>query len=239
MTDSDQAYQQLLDHFGPEELHPDLVEHIYVNDLGWEVLKHPLVFQVPYAPHNNKQANLMYAHKLEEIVRAKAEHDWSLVMWLHERPYRPDAVVEIMNDVDDDEYWSLIRDLWIDSENIWQWHDKVQTLLLADRPGRAEGLMTDHELANLEQMHDTVTVWRGWNRPRGTRKGWSWTMNQRRGEWFSQRLAQVGSTMMLTEGEVNKTDIIAVFHGRNEAEVVVDPQHVRIIRQTSITKKDE
>lgn len=219
-------FRFLVEHFGPEELHEDLKPYLQETSNRWMALRHPLVYVVPWFDAQAKQANAMYAYKQGEIAVALAEKDWAGYIWLHERPYRPEALLEIADLMDDDDYWDAVRDVWIDTENLWQWGTKkLRRILEANRPGRAEGLMDDMERANLAQMTQRVTIYRGYPQG-GTRKGWSWTLNRRRAEWFANRYTAPGDARNVIETTIDKDDIIAVFHGRNEAEVIIDPRSI-------------
>jgi hypothetical protein len=231
-------FKFLADHFAPEELHEDLKPYLGETTMRWMALKHPLVFVVPWHDHSAKQANQMYAYKTEAVAAALAEKEWLTYIYLHERAYRAQALATIADKVtDDEEYWLLLRDVWIDSENIWQWGTKnLRALLEADRPGRAEGLMDEMERANIAQMTQEVTIYRGYVGGRGTQKGWSWTLNPRKAEWFAQRISGSGDTMAVATATINKDDIIALFHGRQEAEVIIDPRRLRRIKVTRTVK---
>ena len=57
-------------------------------------------------------------------------------------------------------------------------------------------------------------------------KGWSWTTDPDKAEWFARRFAVRGKECFVAEGTVSKQYVIAYFTGRNESEIVVDPRRV-------------
>lgn len=210
-----------------EPLHPDLAAHLTTTPGGLSALKHPLVFDVPFIPQLAYRANDMYAHKTAALDRAWNEENWDSYVWLHERPYRADALLAIADDVSDDEYWELVRDVWIDTENLWQWGDRLERLLLADRPGR-ESMMDDDERHELEAMPPTVTVYRGCKDH--NRRGWSWTWDREVAERLAKRLTFGGQQPLVLSAKVARDRIVAHFLSRGECEIVANPADVRVFR---------
>lgn len=85
-----------------------------------------------------------------------------------------------------------------------------------------EYLMDEEELRQYRALEDTVTVYRGvtpYNRRNV--KGLSWTLDRERAEWFAHRFGEDGTVYT---AQISKEYIFAIFNGRNEAEVVVDPK---------------
>lgn len=85
-----------------------------------------------------------------------------------------------------------------------------------------EYLMDEEELRQYRALEDTVTVYRGvtpYNRRNV--KGLSWTLDRERAEWFAHRFCEDGTVYT---AQISKEYIFAIFNGRNEAEVVVDPK---------------
>src|SRR4051812_44309784 len=78
--------------FDPEPLVPELEACIETSAGGWKMLRHPLVYSVPYTSAMNKIHNQFYKHKVERLKQAIAEKDWFTATWLHERPHRWDAL---------------------------------------------------------------------------------------------------------------------------------------------------
>lgn len=214
-----------------EPLVPELVAHLFPHDRLGFVLKHPLVFEVPYHPGLAYRCNDMLRHKQAALAEAMADGRWDSYLWLHERPYRPDALTELEPSmVTDAEWWGLVRDCWIDSENPWQWNPA--DLFGVDRPGRYEGLMNEDERHELEAMPATVTVWRGCTAK--NKRGWSWTWDKERAEWFARRQTWGGAQGLVLAAKVDRGQIVAHFLTRGECEIVADPADVRVYRTTKV-----
>ena len=79
----------------------------------------------------------------------------------------------------------------------------------------------------LQEMDDTVTIYRGVTSHNQTNiKALSWTLDRDKAEWFAHRFGENGTVY---EAQIDKENILALFNGRNEAEVIVDPRHLKNI----------
>lgn len=222
--ESASAFQNM---FAPEPLNPILEPYIYTTKSGITMLNHPLVQSIFHVPAMNGVVNRQYSQKMKILAEVINKRDWDSYVFLHERPYRSRALRGIMHKVPPDQYWPLVRSVWIDTENLWQWGSLKRTLLLAKKPLR-DLLMNDAEREMLRGMDEvTPLIFRGFSPP-GRSRGWSWTFDRDKAEWFARRYADEG-TARVAIGEVDTKDIIAYFEGRNEWEVVVDPITVRVM----------
>jgi len=206
----------------PCELDPELAECLIETDFLGGMIKHKFVNDV-YLPQMNARYNEALALKHRMVAEAIAKHEWYTVIFLHERPWRLHALVEIADLVDDTMYWKLVGNVWVDSENIWQNLDEWDEVLSNPRPGR-EAMMDEEDLPEYAALPEFIRVYRGhgvWNQD-----GWSWTTDRVKAEWFARRLAQEGDEIFVTEGEVDRDDVIAFFASRGESEIVADPDLV-------------
>ena len=90
-----------------------------------------------------------------------------------------------------------------------------------------EYLMDKEELRQYQSLEDPVTVYRGVT-PYNKRnvKGLSWTLDREQAEWFAHRFGEDGTVYT---AQISKKYIFAIFNGRNEAEVIVDPKRLENI----------
>lgn len=208
---TEELFAQLIAEAGVE-LHPDLQPYLEEGVLGPQ-LRHPLVYAVPL--WTKAHANYIYEQKKADLIDAVLHREYSKIIFLHERPYRLDAFVKIAKDLPDDKYWSLLASIWTDTENGWQNLDTWRALFASERPGRGH-LMDVDEHSTLRNLPDTVEIYRGCEK--GVNEdGISWTLNRDKAEFFANRFTKQG--IVLTK-QINKSDIIAVFNGRGEAEVI-------------------
>ncbi len=157
---------------------------------------------------------------------------WDQYFLLVNRPYRMDALLAILDLLDDAEYWRLLRRVWDDAEHLFIWRRVIPALLESDRSSR-ELLMNEQERAYLATLPEIVTVYRGYNR--GHRSGWSWTLSEERAGWFARRFWFLDKTdPRVAVGTAARGDIIAYFAERQESEIVVNPSRVRGVRSHTV-----
>jgi hypothetical protein len=191
------------------DLHEDLRPHL-VKRAGRLHLHHPFIIMLDLIPQEHAKANRRYVEKREEIKRAKERHDWSKYIWLHERPYRADALAEcVAMGLRGPQYWELVGETWRDSENIHQNRGLWRRIWQAQEPGR-EHAMTGDDRAALAGLHEKATVWRGTGHRQSIR-GLAWTTDRDRGVWFARRFSSLGRPALLATGTVRRADVLAMF----------------------------
>jgi hypothetical protein len=209
---AEQMMEQLMGEMS-EELIPELLPYLEDGVMGKQI-RHPLIYQVPL--WSNGSANRMYSQKKSEVARARKEKDWSRFVFLHERPYRLNALLEIQDQLKDTQYWSLLADTWIDTENAWQNRAKWRKLFNSNRP-YSNYLMSEEEDNAMRSLPQMVTIYRGTSFK--NEKGLSWTLSKEKAEFFAQRFN--ASKGRVLEKQVDKDQILAVFLGRGESEVIL------------------
>ena len=210
-TGYEELFEKLMDERNVE-LHPDLQPYLEEGFLGPQ-LRHPLVYAVPL--WTKAHANHIYEQKKEDLIHAVLHREYSKIVYLHERPYRLDAFIKIAKDMPDHKYWSLLASVWTDTENAWQNLEEWRALFSADRPAKGH-LMNEDEHFTLENLPETVEIYRGCE-PAVNEDGLSWTLDPEKAKFFADRFGKPGKVLQKT---VNKAEIVALFQGRNEAEVI-------------------
>jgi len=203
-----------------EDLHPDLQPFLEYSDCFGFCLKHPLVFSVPYSPSLNHDLNKVYGWKWAEVRKSRAEGRWSSYVFLYERPYRFEAFYSIASKLSDGEYWKLVREIWVDSENLYQSQPEV----VFSRKG-AWRMMEPQEREALKAMVYPLRVWRGCMGH--NEAGWSWTLDRDRAQWFANRFGRKGRVI---EARASKGQVVAYIQARGEEEIIIDPQGLRYER---------
>lgn len=213
-----------------EPLHPELAACFVESTIG-PCVKHPLVFSMAHHPSRNRYANLLLSQKRAALAEAEAAGDWQRVVWLHEKPFRPEALFARCDRITDDaEWWRLVGMVWTNSENHMEWGPLTAALLAVDRPGR-EAMMDVAERAALAAMPETLTVHRGY---RGHAAGWSWTTVREVAEQFARRFPHRDGAPRVAHGKVDRRLVVAYFDG--ESEIVADPADVRVYRTTKLAE---
>ena len=128
-----------------------------------------------------------------------------------------------------EDFTKMLADAWVRSEspnadpNLSK--SKLVSLFKAADP---EILMDAEERAQLQSLDDKVTIYRGVT-SYNTRnvKALSWTLDENVARWFASRFGEQGRVY---QAQIAKVDILAIFTGRNESEVIVDPKQLREIQ---------
>ena len=198
-----------------EELVPEL--KAYLHHKTFPMIQHPLVYSVPHFQEMNAFVNAQLKHKTEAVEKALKKRDFVSYVFLHERPYRFQAIQKIAADVKNSDYWKLLSQFWIDSENIWQNKEAWRSLLLSQRPGRHHFMsMADREA--LASLPDKVTIYRGYDARKGDPHGFSYTLNPDIAKKFARRF--YGSLPEVKTRTISKEEILAYTNRRGEEEII-------------------
>ncbi len=128
------------------------------------------------------------------------------------------------------DYSSILADAWIRSEQPNHDPNLPQSRLLAMfRAADPKLLMDDEERERLDSLENTVTVYRGVHSAKSDGVcAMSWTLDKDTAAWFASRYGRQGKVF---EAKIEKKHICALFLGRNESEVIVDPKYLTDVTQ--------
>ena len=128
-----------------------------------------------------------------------------------------------------EDFTKMLADAWVRSEspnadpNLSK--SKLVSLFKAADP---EILMDAEERARLQSLDDPVTIYRGVTSYNARNvRALSWTLDENVARWFASRFGEQGRVY---QAQIAKDDILAIFTGRNESEVIVDPKQLREIQ---------
>ena len=216
--------------FDIEALHPVLQRCLFTGQLG-PVINHPYLVR-PYVERFNAIFNRQYLQQRREIAQAKAAGNWTQVVWLHERPYRPLALYQIGRRMSDEQFWRMVSEVWIDSENHSQNAKVWQRLWLTERP-RREQVMTQNEHHELSRLPDPLVIFRGCQDAESM-LGLSWTVSRKKAIWFANRLPRARTKPVLATAQIMRKSVQAYFFDQGEFEVVVLPDDLRYVTSTKV-----
>lgn len=172
------------------------------------------------------------AQNKKEALERRAYDDYLYLFGSHERFKE---FLTLRPFLKNEEYWPLLREVWIMNE-ISMPHLDLWRRLFRSKRSQRELLMQPEEHAALAQMPDEVTIWRGAGQEAGI-PGLSWTLNEERAQFFAAyacgpRRGHLtpgwqGTKPMVAKAICRKNDILGYFVDRNEAEIVVDPKRLR------------
>jgi hypothetical protein len=206
-----------------EALHPEL-QACLSDTRGCSIIKHRLCISVMHMPQMNACVNASYQMKLDKLSECTANRDFGMYVFLHERPFRGEAILDVSAQMSDQDYWSLVGHTYQDSENIEELPDLWRKLLCAQRDQR-HAMMDESERQFLNGLPEQITVWRGVNSLSELDLGYSWTIDERIAHWFAGRL-NGGMPGYVCKGYVCKEQVVAYLEGRGESEIIALPEHV-------------
>jgi hypothetical protein len=204
-----------------EQLHPELKMFVTKIGKGFPAIQHPLLYDLFYSEQMNGLINYRYQAKKDAIQKAIDEKDFISYIFLHERPYRINAFVFFTDTykVRDKDYWEMLRDIWVDSENIWQNKNLFKKLLSSKRKS-SEYFMNASENIFFDKLPEEFTIYRGYHENKN-KNGFSYTLDKDKAEWFSLRFSDANRYVPnIKEIVVKKKDVFAYIDSRDEKEII-------------------
>lgn len=188
------------------KLHPELTPYLEPMERFGQMLRHPLLYSVPYfGEMENERLNQQFEFRKAALREAQQKNQHASWIFIHERPWRLNALLELKGDIPDKDFLPLVLEVYVDSENARDNFDDWESIL--------EDLTGTDPWNTVHELPDTpFTVYRG-----GIKRGFSWTLDLATAKWFSNRIGGTGEVWQAT---VTKADIIAYYDGRNEKEVI-------------------
>lgn len=125
----------------------------------------------------------------------------------------------------DEDFTQMLADAWIRSESPNDDPNLSKSKLLALFKAADPNILMDEEERDiLHNLENPVTVYRGVTSYNAKNvKALSWTLDKKVAQWFAHRYGEQGTVY---QAQVRKEDIYAIFTGRNESEVIVDPKQL-------------
>ena len=208
--------------FEQEPLLEELVPYISELENGMQVLRHPLVYSIPHLPALNAQCNMSYKMKKKALDACLTEHNYSQYIWLHERPYRLQAFLEIEDELGCN-YWKLLSDVWVDSENIYQCVDDWCLALSVKKPNQYT-FMNKAEYEAFCKLPEHLTIYRGYVK---NPAGLSWTLDKDKAQWFAKRFSSRFGEGRITSKQITKDKVFAYLSRRSEEEIIIKPKDLQ------------
>ena len=206
-------------------LPPDLQDHLLVRERIGPWFRHPFV-NGP-VPSADRLADIPAAVAAKRAIYKEhvAAGDYAAALFVVERPFRPDFLLELMGALGVDPLLPAVGFAWCDTEAgfAWQWDDIWWRVTYSGddlRPNRLD-VMTAEDRATYDALPETFIVYRGFSRE-GGEAGRSWTLDRAKAEWFAQRVAGPDEPPRVATMEIHKSAALAYFSDRGEAEIVLD-----------------
>ena len=233
----------------------DKLKYYIVENGGMKFIKHPLMNEMVFGeldqviPESFKKAILpkgldaktfadAYVQKInfkkQELDKAIEQQNWDKVFMLIEKPFRLNWLEENIDLIKDDkQYYNFLKDAYMMTEFPMNGFSNYRDLLDLFYARKNPKLMLDKdELELLNSLPKEVKIWRGVKVDDVLdydNIGLSFTLNKDKAIWFAERFAQAGvSQAILIEAVVKRDDILSIFLNRDEEEVIVNPEDIKI-----------
>ncbi|MFG6572126.1 hypothetical protein ACGYLO_11030 [Sulfitobacter sp. 1A13353] len=219
---------------GPGDLSPVLQRYcmeagnsgIYIFHHQFCVCPFPLAFPVPLEK---------LLHEREEAAMAAlAAGDTDSFLLRHEKPYRPEALMDLVNeghfDSKPEEYWRLVRKVWVDSdlpEDDPYWAEMLEADI-----GSVQAMMGEGDRAQLAAMPEVIQVWRGvegmdeTSAREAVTAGHSWSIDPKIAERFAKSFARSSGEAWVARADIPKARVVAYLADRGEAEIILRPSDI-------------
>lgn len=204
------------------KLHPDLQPFVReVN--GFTMLHHPLVVELlpTWKPANEK-----YAHKQRRLAEALKDGDWHTVIYLHERPYRLEALRTYWREkaIDLPTFRVLLPDVWSDAEPN---DTDPRYLTMWRQASKGHGIVYSDPDLHLDQPE---VIYRGGGKI-DEKLGIAWTTDWNIARFFAMRYRDIGVIWTAT---CRIEDVLGFVQDRSESEVIIDPAKVQIVNTETV-----
>ena len=223
------AYVLLMAEIHETEFSPIVVQHLFTSS-GMICLPKSEGLRVIDLTKNTDGLELWREFIRGRIEKAKSSDE---IYMMINKPYGLTFLKYASPFLSKDEFSKMLCDAWVRSENPNMDPNLNKTeLLKMFRDADPAILMTDKERKCLKELDDEVTVYRGITDYNAKNvKTLSWTLNRGTAKWFATRFGQEGKVY---EAQIEKEHILALFWGRGEDEVIVDPKYLQELKQESV-----
>lgn len=223
--------------------HPYLFDFL-IGDLDEEIPESLKPSMVPQKARDsvNTFADL-YVYRIndrrERIKKATEEKAWMKVFMLLPKPYRL-TWLQNNKDLFEDKvkYYEFLKNSWTQAEFPMQaYYSNEEALIEFYHFDEPQLMMNEEERDLLQSLPQQVTIYRGIrvvDELDEENLGLSYTLSREKAEWFAKRFANRRSKAMLVEATIDKDDILSVFLERDEDEVLVNPDKVKIVEITEL-----
>ena len=119
---------------------------------------------------------------------------------------------KLQEKLDDNDYWTILRALWIDKGIC---NDNWAKLFFNSGRGREHKIMKSSDRQALKRLPKKVTIYRVC-REKADEEKWNWTTSREFAERFLCRTDEY-----IAEKTIDKSEIFAYFNSRKEFEVIL------------------
>lgn len=207
---------------------PIIVKHPF-TDSGIVYFQDDGIKQVNIIEDNDGFRNWQNQMKLR-IDEAESAYQ---VYFLITKPYSFAFLKYTFDYLSRDDFSEILADAWMRNEEPNNDPNLSKRKLLSMfKYAEPTVLMDESELEELNALDDVITVYRGVTSYNSKNiKALSWTLDYDTAEWFANRFGENGTVY---QAQIDKEHIYALFNGRNESEMIVDPKFLTDIEEAQI-----
>src|SRR5581483_11604756 len=165
-----------------------------------------------------------------QMLEHAREGDWEGFLCRVNAPFRFTVLNAIKDFLTPPDFWKAFAYAWMHCENAWEDTELIQSLLASPR-GTPQQMMDAKEKEALARLPDVIPIYRG--ATLYNIFGISWTLSRRKAEWFAAN-RQVDPLTFCFWAKCNKGDVLGLLLERQEKEIVVFPQNVKILNAKRI-----
>jgi hypothetical protein len=133
--------------------------------------------------------------------------------------------VDRIHHLDERLFWETFWHMWESHESIFLDHPVIEDMISRHDEGLSTSVLDADEIETLTNLPECIDIYRGCRSHNV--KGWSWTLDRSRAEFFAKRSAGKGRPMVL-HGIAPRDRVLAYLNGRDEQEIVIKPDFVLI-----------
>lgn len=204
------------------ELVEELRTRVHEADSGMTFICHPLVHTMFAGSDTEIEIyNKSLEVKKEKLQQYRNEGRWESYIFLHEKPYRVEAFLDVAKHLSPERYWDLLGEVWTNSENIWQFNEVWRGFFTDERHKEfRHHFMSKKDRDLFESLPEKLTVYRGY-KTGGVKEGMSFTLSRKTAKFFATRLCTSRCKSYVVEAKIGKDQIFAYKTDRGEDEIIL------------------
>jgi len=211
-----------MSHFKPYPLHTG-------NFVMLEKDKPPVIL----TPRNYEKIEMKLFDKIVEHAK-EMKNSLSTLFICMSSPYRIQFLHLIKDYITKEELSEQFEWIWVQTEFPHQY--PVKMLLDLFKASDPNVLMNAEERAKFDELPDEIVIYRGLQATKAKAKGLSWTLNLEKAKWFANRWKKTNKIFKTT---IKKKDVFALFTGRGEDEIIINPYKIKEIEEVPFEFKSD
>ena len=237
-------------HTTVESLHPDesvfgpALKLPFSEEINAYILRQNSVFEMCHPTDSEVMENM---HNWEIKRKALLQNkEYSNYLMRFDSHKRGAAFLEIYKEMPDSDYWKCLGETWRMIEVSYPDRALWLKLFSSDRLHR-NCLMEKSDWQAFDELPEVMNVFRGYTKGIG-RSGLSWTLSEMTANFFATEYAsggrrelfcgyKKGMQGMVVTGKCRKHDVLGYFNGREEQEIVINPEKVFSKRSWEVVGK--